>query len=228
MFPGKLGSGTSQRYLFSVCTTSNCFSFSSGTGLGYRLAFKGIFAKIIFVLIYIATIATGTRGISNCFAVALVIRTTCTGNRFAVVFVIRANRFRNGFSLAVAKRFGNSFTLTFAFSFALCLSFIFTYRFGDGFIIAFVKRLRTMLAEREKVAAEWDEVQGRINEQVKAGVLEISKEVYGGTEVFFAQRAVTISMKTPPSAYYFADEEIRSRALNQGSDESQGAEPASA
>ncbi|MBT4097558.1 MAG: DUF342 domain-containing protein [Gemmatimonadetes bacterium] len=95
-------------------------------------------------------------------------------------------------------------------------------------IIAFVKRLRTMLAEREKVAAEWDEVQGRINEQVKAGVLEISKEVYGGTEVFFAQRAVTISMKTPPSAYYFADEEIRSRALNQGSDESQGAEPASA
>jgi len=95
-------------------------------------------------------------------------------------------------------------------------------------IIAFVKRLRTMLAEREKVAADWDEVQSRINEQVRASVLEISKEVYGGTEICFAQRTVMVSVKTPPSTYYFADEKIRSRALRQGSPESQAAEPTSA
>jgi uncharacterized protein len=80
-------------------------------------------------------------------------------------------------------------------------------------IIAFVKRLRTLLAEREKASTERDQLLRQIHEQVKAGALEITKEVYGGTEVHFGQHAVTVATKTPPSAYYYSDEQIRSRAL---------------
>lgn len=80
-------------------------------------------------------------------------------------------------------------------------------------IIAFVKRLRTLLAERETASAERDELRAKIHEQVKAGVLEITKEVYAGTEVRFGQHSVTVSAKTLPSAYFYSDEQIRSRAL---------------
>jgi len=81
-------------------------------------------------------------------------------------------------------------------------------------IIAFVKRLQTLLAERATVAAEHEQVQSQIDEQVKASVIEITTEIYGGTEVRFGQRSVAVTVKTPPSAYFFSDEEIHSRALN--------------
>ncbi|MEC8932413.1 MAG: FapA family protein, partial [Candidatus Latescibacterota bacterium] len=81
-------------------------------------------------------------------------------------------------------------------------------------IIAFVKRLQTLLAERATVAAEHEQVQSQIDEQVKASVIEITTEIYGGTEVRFGQRSVAVTVKTPPSAYFFSDEEIHRRALN--------------
>ena len=64
------------------------------------------------------------------------------------------------------------------------------------------------------VRAEHEQVQSQIDEQVKASVIEITTEIYGGTEVRFGQRSVAVTVKTPPSAYFFSDEEIHRRALN--------------